>query len=188
MNIVAETLFGAISPRQPHTIGQALHQSMDYFTNDPLRDIAASITRLPLHTAKDAAYAQAIGALDTVMDEIIAERIDQPRESTDLLGMFMAARDDDNQPKSHSQLRDDCKTLIWAGHETTAITLTWSIWLLLCHPDCIQTMHANSRRLLVSDYQPWPISPIWSIPSKSSAKQCAYTHPHIPLLARVLPM
>jgi cytochrome P450 len=148
LTIVAETLFGVITPRQLITIGQALHQSMEYFTNDPLRDIAASITRLPLYTAKNAAYAAAIQALDTVIDEIIAERITQPRESTDLLGMFLSARDDDDQPMSHSQLRDECKTLFLAGHETTALTLTWSIWLLLRHPDCVRTLQAELTQVI----------------------------------------
>lgn len=146
--IVAETLFGAITPRQLHTIGRALHQAMDYFVNDPLRDIAASITKLPLHTAKNAAYAAAIQALDTVIDEIIADRIANPTTATDLLGMFLAARDDDNLAMSHTQLRDECKTLFLAGHETTALTLTWSIYLLLQHPDCVQTLQAELAAVL----------------------------------------
>ncbi len=148
LTIVAETLFGAITPRQLHTIGQALHDAMAYFANDPLRDIAASITKLPLHDAKNAAYAAAIDALDTVIDEIIAERMAHPSDATDLLGMFLAARDDDNQPMSHTQLRDECKTLFLAGHETTALTLTWSIWLLLRHPDCLQTMQRELTQVL----------------------------------------
>jgi len=148
LTIVAETLFGVITPRQLHTIGQALHDAMDYFASDPLRDIAASITKLPLHTAKNVAYAHAIATLDAVIDEIIAARIAQPRESTDLLGMFLAARDDDDQPMSHSQLRDECKTLFLAGHETTALTLTWSIWLLLRHPDCVRTMQTELTQVI----------------------------------------
>ena len=148
LTIVAETLFGAITPRQLTTIGQALHQSMNYFVNDPLRDILATITKLPLHTAKNATYASAIQALDTVIDEIITDRIAHPTNATDLLGMFLAARDDDDQPMSHTQLRDECKTLFLAGHETTALTLTWSIWLLLRHPDSARTMQTELTQVI----------------------------------------
>jgi cytochrome P450 len=140
-------LFGAIPAHQLATIGQALHHAMNYFANDPLRDIAANITKLPLHDAKNAAYAQSITTLDAVIDEIIAERIAHPNNATDLLGMFLSARDDDDQPMSHTQLRDECKTL-FVAHETTALTLTWSIWLLLRHPDCLRSLQRELTHVL----------------------------------------
>lgn len=148
LTIVAETLFGAITSQQLALIGQTLHNAMNYFASDPLRDIAANITKLPLHDAKNAAYDHAIATLDTVIDEIIAGRIAQPRESSDLLGMFLAARDDDDQPMTHTQLRDECKTLFLAGHETTALTLTWSIWLLLKHPESLQLIRTELNQVL----------------------------------------
>jgi cytochrome P450 len=49
--------------------------------------------------------------------------------------MLMAARDDNGQPMSDRQLRDELITLFLAGHETTAISLSWTFFLLAKHPD-----------------------------------------------------
>jgi cytochrome P450 len=48
--------------------------------------------------------------------------------------MLMAARDDDGHAMSDAQLRDELVTLFLAGHETTAIALSWTWHLLAQHP------------------------------------------------------
>ncbi|MEM6295182.1 MAG: cytochrome P450 [Myxococcota bacterium] len=52
-----------------------------------------------------------------------------------LLGQLLSARDDDGQPLSDDQVRDELITLFMAGHETTALTLTWIMNRLSLHPD-----------------------------------------------------
>jgi cytochrome P450 len=49
--------------------------------------------------------------------------------------MLLAARDEDGNPMSEQQLRDEVITLFVAGHETTANTLAWSFYLVAQHPD-----------------------------------------------------
>jgi cytochrome P450 len=49
--------------------------------------------------------------------------------------MLMAARDDEGRPMSDRQLRDELVTLFLAGHETTAIALSWTLFLLARHPE-----------------------------------------------------
>ena len=72
-----------------------------------------------------------------LMDEIIAARLaapagDKPR---DLFDMLLAARDPETGAGfSHAQLRDQMATMIVAGHETTALTLFWSLYLLASSP------------------------------------------------------
>jgi cytochrome P450 len=71
------------------------------------------------------------------MDEIIEARLraqpeDKPR---DLFDMLLAARDPETgQAFSRAQLRDQMATMIVAGHETTALTLFWSLYLLASSP------------------------------------------------------
>jgi cytochrome P450 len=48
--------------------------------------------------------------------------------------MLMSARDDDGDAMSDVQLRDELVTLFLAGHETTAIALSWTWYLLAHHP------------------------------------------------------
>ena len=72
-----------------------------------------------------------------LMDEIIASRLhappgDNPR---DLFDMLLAARDPETgKAFSRDQLRDQMATMIVAGHETTALTLFWSLYLLASSP------------------------------------------------------
>ncbi|GAA0147968.1 oxygenase [Lithospermum erythrorhizon] len=56
---------------------------------------------------------------------------DQPK---DLLGMLLA-QDNNKGTLSSRDLVDECKTFFFAGHETTALSLTWSLLLLAVHPE-----------------------------------------------------
>jgi cytochrome P450 len=47
--------------------------------------------------------------------------------------MLLAARDEDGSRMTDGQLRDEVLTLFLAGHETTAVTLTWTLYLLSQH-------------------------------------------------------
>ncbi|REJ83128.1 MAG: cytochrome P450 [Planctomycetota bacterium] len=53
----------------------------------------------------------------------------------DLLDLLLAARDDEGRPMSRRQLRDELMTVFLAGHETTAIALSFTLWLVAKHPD-----------------------------------------------------
>jgi cytochrome P450 len=76
----------------------------------------------------------AVVELNAIVDGIIRDhRNDDDRG--DLLSMLLAARDDDGNPMSEKQLRDEVMTLFVAGHETTANLLAWTFHLLAQHPD-----------------------------------------------------
>ena len=60
--------------------------------------------------------------------------------SNDLLSALLEARYEDGSSMSVQQLRDEVMTLLLAGHETTAVTLSW-VWLLLSqHPQVEQQL------------------------------------------------
>jgi cytochrome P450 len=77
---------------------------------------------------------RAIRELNKIIGGIIQERrsSNQPRE--DLLDMLLRARDADGNPMSDEQLRDEVMTLFLAGHETTAIALSWACYLIAQNP------------------------------------------------------
>jgi multidrug efflux pump subunit AcrA (membrane-fusion protein) len=62
------------------------------------------------------------------------------------LTRLVAARDDDGKPMTDRQLRDEMMTLYLAGHETTALTLSWSWYLLSQHPEAEATLAAAKTR------------------------------------------
>jgi cytochrome P450 len=148
LEIVAETLFGSVPDNAMHQIGNALDRIMHQFAGDTLTQILSQLLNRPLDPAGEAAFQQAVHTFDTVISEIIAQRQEQNEPGSDLLGMFLAARDDDGTPMSPEQLRDECKTMFLAGHETTALTMSWSLWLLATHPD-IQRRLADEIRTVI---------------------------------------
>jgi cytochrome P450 len=63
-------------------------------------------------------------------DALIFEQIDERRaeasERDDILSMLLDARHEDGSPMSSQELRDELMTLLVAGHETTASSLSWA--------------------------------------------------------------
>lgn len=147
LDIVAETLFGDVKPHQKQIINESLDAIMDQFSNDGL-DLISQITRIPLTKHRNQRYNEATAHLDRTINEIIKERIQSPVERNDLLGMLLAARDDDGQPMNLPQLVDECKTMFLAGHETTALTMTWTMRILLKHPPVLQSLRNEIQRVL----------------------------------------
>lgn len=70
---------------------------------------------------------------------------DSKRE--DLLTRLMRAQDEAGG-LSDAALRDEAMTIFLAGHETTALTLTYALWLLALHPEPRLKLHAEIDRVL----------------------------------------
>jgi cytochrome P450 len=66
----------------------------------------------------------------------------------DLLTLLLTARDDDGNSMSDQQLRDEVITLLLAGHETTALNLSWTWYLLAQHPEIEEKLHAELDAVL----------------------------------------
>src|SRR6267378_1431407 len=86
--------------------------------------------------------------IDDVVYRIIAERRASGKDEGDLLSMLLAARDEDGSQMSDRQLRDEVMTLFLAGHETTALTLAWSWYLLGRNPEVEKKFHEELDEVL----------------------------------------
>jgi cytochrome P450 len=67
------------------------------------------------------------------LDEVVFGIIDERRtdeDRGDVLSMLLLARGADGERLTRRQVRDEVMTLFLAGHETTAVALTWA-WVLL---------------------------------------------------------
>jgi cytochrome P450 len=81
-------------------------------------------------------YRRAIRTMERVVSRMIAERRRSGVEDrADFLSRLMAARDETGKPMSDALLRDEAITLLLAGHETTALALSWTLYMLGQHPD-----------------------------------------------------
>lgn len=73
-----------------------------------------------------------VAQMKRVADKAVEARADRgPEGVPDLLDLLLAGEDPETQRQmSVSELRDNLLTFIVAGHETTALTLAWSLYLL----------------------------------------------------------
>lgn len=85
----------------------------------------------------------ALAQVRDLLRDIIHKKQAHGHDDGDLLSLLLAARDDDGQPMTESQLLDECLTLLVAGHETTAVALTWALALLTRHPDVLGQLQAE---------------------------------------------
>jgi cytochrome P450 len=87
-------------------------------------------------------------ALDAFIYEEIAMRRAETGagERDDVLSLLLSARDEEGEPMSDRELRDEMVTVLGAGHETTATGLAWAIERLVHNPDVL----AKLRRSLAA--------------------------------------
>ncbi len=65
---------------------------------------------------------------ELIYEQIRARRADRrSHERTDVFSMLLAARDEDGEPLTDVELRDELMTLLVAGHETTATAMAWTL-------------------------------------------------------------
>ncbi|MCU0533587.1 MAG: cytochrome P450 [Hydrococcus sp. Prado102] len=65
---------------------------------------------------------------DLLYAEIAERRANPDRDRADILSMLMSARDEEGQPMSDRELRDELMALMFAGHETTATAMAWALY------------------------------------------------------------
>jgi cytochrome P450 len=72
--------------------------------------------------------------VDADLFELIEERRGTAEDRDDVLSMLLSARHEDGSPMSAEELRDELMTLLVAGHETTASSLSWGFEQLVREP------------------------------------------------------
>lgn len=145
LRIAAKCLFDAEVEKDVAEIGQAFNA----ITNE----IAIRIRRpfsFPdwVPTPGNVRYMRGVRRIDRLVTRIINERRQDGGDRGDLLSMLMLARDDDGRPMTEQQLRDEVVTLLLAGHETTALALSWTWYLLSQHREVEAKLVAELRDVI----------------------------------------
>lgn len=146
------------------TIREALEPLGARFEPDPVRFAAPEWVPMP----GDSEYGQAIDTMEGVIDGIVEERRGSEGDPEtdegpdDLLSVLLRAQARGEQ--TDRQIRDEVMTMLLAGHDTTALTLTYTWYLLSQHPEVERRLHAELDSVLDG-----------STPTAADARQLEYT-------------
>jgi cytochrome P450 len=144
LQIVVRALFN-VEAEETAEISSALNLIMSNTTG--IRILLPPIARY-LPTPRMISFRRAVARMDNTVYSIVAQHQANKGDSGDLLSMLIAARDEDGSRMSDRQLRDEVLTFLIAGHETTALALTWTWHLLAQHPEVEGKLHEELDRVL----------------------------------------
>jgi len=145
LEIVVRCLFRADVSNDVDHVGDTLQELVKPFAAQAtLKWILNNRLPTPTHIR----FHRLARKIDDVVYRIIAERRASRKDEGDLLSMLLAARDEDGSQMTDQQLRDEVMTLFLAGHETTALTLGWSWYLLGKNPETEAKFHAELDTVL----------------------------------------
>jgi cytochrome P450 len=133
LEIVGKTLFDAELGGDADDVGEALTRAMTEMMNGMIRMVPMPPV---IPTPGNLRLRHSVRKLDEIVYRLIRERRASGVDRGDLLGMLLATRhEDDGSALSDVEIRDQAMTLILAGHETTANTLSWTVYSLARNPD-----------------------------------------------------
>ena len=115
--------------------------------------------------------------LEDVVFSLVAEHEKDPHTGDDMISRLLDAyRDEPDAGLRRRRLRDELITILLAGHETTASTLSWTWYLIDRHPEVAERMRIEAAEVLGD-----------SVPGYESLRDLRYTSMVIQEAMRLYP-
>ena len=140
LEIILRTVFGVQEGERLAHLRELL-QRLLHDVNNPLA-FAAVLAVGPRRLRTIAPFERQLRRADApLLDEIRRRRADPDvAERDDVLSLLVQARHEDGSPMTDEELRDELMTLLLAGHETTATSLSWALERLVRHPETLDRL------------------------------------------------
>ncbi|MBL1073202.1 cytochrome P450 [Nocardia sp. 2] len=121
--------------------------------------------------------------LDDLIDTEISRRRANGGGGTDILGALLEARYDDGTAITDTDLREQLRTLLVAGHETTATSLVWALYRLHREPGTLRLLRAE---LDAAGAEPDPAELVKLPYLDAVCQETLRLHPPVPIVLRRL--
>ncbi|HXG22218.1 MAG TPA: cytochrome P450 [Methylomirabilota bacterium] len=149
LEVILRTVFGVDEGAALTQLRDRLTELLTLSTN-PLRLALSQFPRLQF-LFRSITNPERLQQLLQEVDDLLYAQIAQRRAAggagrEDVLTMLIEARDDTGQHMSDVELRDELITLLVAGHETTATSLSWAFHWILQRADVQDKLHAELRQ------------------------------------------
>jgi cytochrome P450 len=139
LDVIVRTVFGLTDAAESETLRALLTELVHAL---PPSAIFAPQLQQPWFPPW-ARYLRAQQRFDAWLAPAIRLRRGRPRQGDDVLSLLLEARYDDGNPLEDAEVRDQLVTLLLAGHETTALTLTRCLERLHANPDVLARVRAE---------------------------------------------
>ncbi len=169
VEIAAKALFDVDIQGYESDVAEALEAVMDRSEKRLTRpiDIPDSVP-----TPGNRRYKQALSTLQSIASEIVAEH---DATGDDVVSRLLRVQEQSDE-LDDSQIEDEVVTLLLAGHETTALVLTYTLYLLARNPEQASRLHAELDEELGED-----------APSQADLEALSYTERTVTEGMRVYP-
>lgn len=160
LQVIFEVVFGLSTGDRADQIRHLLTTTADQFSS-PLTSAMLFFNRLQTDWGAWSPWGRFI-RLRNQLDELLYAEIRDRRlhpnsDRTDILSMLMDAQDEDGQPLTEQELRDELMTLLLAGHETTATALAWGLYWIHRQPQ-VKAKLLDELHRLDTAYDPIAVS------------------------------
>jgi cytochrome P450 len=147
LSIATKTLFDLEIEKEVEELETALTDAQKHLANR-MNSVLLLLFPEWVPFPTNVALLTAIRKIDKVIYRLIKERRSNAQGRNDLLSTFLSVEDEDGTKMTDRQIRDEVFTLFFAGHETTALTLTWTLYLLCKHPHIEEQLVSEIQQVL----------------------------------------
>lgn len=142
LEIIVRAIFGLDDPHEVDELSRSILHVIDAV--HPAFIFAPWLQRELGGLGPYARFRRAFEESDRGLQEIV-ERRRRGGAGEDILGLLLAARHDDGSPMADDAVRDELRTLIVAGHETTAMTLAFLVDRLWRSPEALERAREEAK-------------------------------------------
>ncbi len=181
LHVIVRNVFGLEQGPREDAVRRSLTELLDLMTWPPFL-----LPWMRLDAGRFSPWGRALAkrrdADAMLFDEIRRRRADGGAPKGDILSLLLAARDEEGEPMSDDELRDELVTLLVAGHETTATALSWAVRWVLADPEVEARLRDELAGLREPTAERLAALPYLDATAREALRLC----PIIPIVGRIL--
>jgi cytochrome P450 len=152
LRVILRAVLGRVGAAEMEAVERKVHHLLDAGRTRYGLMIVQLIARLRLQGLPYTpwtAYFRHQRDLDDSLFSLIAARRRAPaaERGDNILADLLAATHEDGTPLTDQEIRDDVATILFAGHETTAVALAWALEQITARPDVMQEITEELSRV-----------------------------------------
>ncbi|BDS09709.1 cytochrome P450 [Aureispira anguillae] len=146
LDMVVQSLFGESIDMDYDRLSKAFITENQFLSDQVMNPFSLPIW---IPTASARRYKKARSTTSELVETIINKRKEKDATpKNDLLGMLMSSRySDTGEGMSNQQLKDEVVSILFAGHEATANSMSWALYLLAKYPEHLKKVKEEVQRV-----------------------------------------